>query len=270
MSTNSSHPNWFYPNNVLRSPVGGEAHGTVLYLHGGGLIFGSNTDLPPAYTALFTNAGYDMVAIGYPLAPQFRLEAILSSIEDTIGHLGNDGLLRGDRLILLGRSAGAFLALQLQARALKRNEALADRLVALYGYADMTGREFTTPSPYFQSFGTVDPLPTIPADDDFASRYSLYVGLRQRGDWPGAVLDGGDIAISDDALAVFPPTFLAASAYDPDVPFRSSKRLAKAIPRAQFYRVYDQTDHDFDRDPSGPHGLALYREIIEWLASDPE
>lgn len=270
MSTNSSHPTWFYPNNVLHSPAVGDPHGSVLYLHGGGLIFGSNADLPPGYTTLFTNAGYDLVAINYPLAPQFRLEGILASIEDTIRHLREESLVRGDRLILLGRSAGAFLALQLQARALARNEVLADRLIALYGYADMAGREFTTPSPYFQSFGKVGPLPTMPADDDFASRYSLYVGLRQRGEWPSAVLDDRDIAISDNALAAFPPTFLAASAYDPDVPFRSSKRLAKAIPCAYFYRVYDQTDHDFDRDPSGPHGLALYREIINWLANDPD
>lgn len=269
MSTNLSHPNWFSPNNVLHSSAGADPKGTVLYLHGGGLVFGSNTDLPPAYTSLFTTAGFDVVAINYPLAPQYRLEAILAAIEETISTLRGDGLLRGDRLVLLGRSAGAFLAIQLQARALARNEELANRLVALYGYADMTDREFTLPSAHFKAFGTVDPLPAMPDPDDFASRYSLYVGLRQRGAWSGMVMGQEDIAISDEVLAAFPPTFLAASAYDPDVPFRSSKRLAKAIPHARFYRVYDQTDHDFDRDPAGAHGLPLYREILEWLSSEP-
>ncbi|MCA9834690.1 MAG: alpha/beta hydrolase [Thermomicrobiales bacterium] len=257
-----------YTERISIFPTTSSLRGTVIYIHGGGLIFGSRNDLPDPYIAAFNDAGFTIVALDYPFAPRCRTEAILGALEETISSLHDNGGLRGDRLILFGRSAGAYLALNLQARAIMRGEHLADRLISLYGYTDMQDKDFHRPSSWYQAFGYVDPLPDQPDADDFTTRFSLYVGLRQRGTWPETVLDATTTPIPDDVLRRLPPTFLAASAYDPDVPFRCSKHLATVIPQSSFYRVYDATDHDFDRDPASPHGLPMYQEIINWLQTD--
>ncbi len=257
-------------HNTRYSTTVPEVHGTILYLHGGGLLFGNPDDLPAPYTRAFNRAGFDVIALEYPLAPGTTLVGILETLEATIGNLRAPGGMRGERVVLFGRSAGAFLAIQLMARSIQRGQPVADALLSLYGYADMSDPEFTIPSKHYLAFGIVsDTAMTTPGDDaDFATRYGLYVGHRQRGTWPGTVLGAqsvDDIAIAPDILARFPPTFLAASVYDPDVPFRASKRLASAIPNAEFVRLYDTTEHDFDRDASNPIGMRVYERMLAWL-----
>lgn len=50
---------------------------TLLYFHGGGLIFGQRDDLPETYLTLLTQAGYGILAIDYLLAPESRLDLII-------------------------------------------------------------------------------------------------------------------------------------------------------------------------------------------------
>lgn len=43
---------------------------TIIYFHGGGLIWGDRDDLPQAYIDLFLKAGYHLLTVDYPLAPE--------------------------------------------------------------------------------------------------------------------------------------------------------------------------------------------------------
>lgn len=246
--------------------------GTIVYLHGGGLIFGHRDDLPTPYIRLFNHAGFDLVAIDYPLAPGATLPDILASIEASIAELD----VPSEGLVLLGRSAGAFLVHQLVARSARQGTQICSAIVSLYGYASIDDPAFRTPNAYYQSFAAVDTSVAIAAalDDatarDFAGRFSLYVGLRQQGTWADAVV--GDMPIEDtvvtrNELRAFPPTFIAHAIRDPDVPFRLSKELAAAIPERAFVRYYDTDEHDFDRAPDAQHGLPIYQHIVGWLTN---
>ena len=41
----------------------------ILYFHGGGLLYGSREDLPMLHISRLTQAGYEILAFDYPLAP---------------------------------------------------------------------------------------------------------------------------------------------------------------------------------------------------------
>ena len=56
------------------------AIGRIFYLHGGGLVFGEPDDLPLCYVNLFSNAGYELISLDYPLAPEQRLAVILDAV----------------------------------------------------------------------------------------------------------------------------------------------------------------------------------------------
>ena len=43
---------------------------TILYLHGGGLLYGIKDDLPEIYINKFLDSGYDILLLDYPLAPE--------------------------------------------------------------------------------------------------------------------------------------------------------------------------------------------------------
>ena len=71
---------------VFRPSV--SAIGRIFYLHGGGLVFGEPDDLPSCYVNLFLNAGYELVSLDYPLAPEQGLAVILEAV-----HAGVMGML---------------------------------------------------------------------------------------------------------------------------------------------------------------------------------
>ena len=52
----------------------------ILYFHGGGLLFGTRTDLPMLHLESLTASGYCIAAYDYPLAPAAKLEMILADV----------------------------------------------------------------------------------------------------------------------------------------------------------------------------------------------
>src|SRR6516162_1669907 len=58
-------------------PVGEGSHPVIVWIHGGGLIFGSRTMLPADERDEFLRSGYIVVSIDYRLAPETKLPAIL-------------------------------------------------------------------------------------------------------------------------------------------------------------------------------------------------
>ena len=245
----------------------------ILYFHGGGLLFGIRRDLPEPYVRSFLEAGYDFFALDYPLAPEAPLEVILSSALELAQHCLAQPALAADRYLLFGRSAGAYLALQL-CELLRRAGAPPSALLCLYGYAGLTGEEFCTPSRHYLQLPAVPEAAVWKMSTDgpvvwgpLTTRLALYIKSRQEGSWSRLLCGSSppeDYSLSAAQLQSFPPAFLAAATMDPDVPYRHSKELSRQIPGSHLSSVYLEA-HDFDRDPSGEAGRQVYQEMLHWL-----
>ncbi|MGC5326412.1 alpha/beta hydrolase [Brevibacillus sp. SYSU BS000544] len=252
-------------------------HKTIIYIHGGGLIYGSRDDLPKEYVKLFLENGYNFLAIDYPLCPESKLNDILHSCEQALDWFTNHAVrelnLHSNEYILFGRSSGGFLSNYLTAR-YKGKKPL--KLISLYSYFSLEHPGLSLPNPHYQS------LTAIPAQiversiqanpltsGSIHKRYSIYMYYRQKGEWISNLLDSGSSAgnysLSDDELAKFPPTFLAVSNHDQDVPPEMTYHLAKVIPQTMCYKVSNQV-HDFDRDTQKTESSILYQSIIHWLS----
>ena len=251
------------------------------------------------YVNLFLNAGYELISLDYPLAPEQRLAVILDAV-----HAGVMGMLEilehgagsadsstetdsasGASHIpyyLFGRSAGAYLAL-MEAKRLCESGLGAAGLLCFYGYHTFDLPEFKKPNAWFAklpavSKQTADSLvqtghgpdgaaPAFLTSGPMATRYSIYIYARQTGCWPELLGTSEDIArysLSEEDFALLPPGFFTASSGDQDVPFRESKQMARKIPRSQFFPVY-YLEHDFDRDTTKPEGMQAYRAALAWL-----
>jgi acetyl esterase/lipase len=247
---------------------------TIVYLHGGGLLYGDKNDLPEPYLNLFLSAGYDFLALDYPLAPETKLPNILASIQDGLqwfqSHAVSDLSLDSTDYILFGRSAGAYLAFLSASSSTVKPAAI----ISLYGYNTLREASFRIPNRHYLAYQRLvkadverllSPVPIVTGEKEL--RFALYVYARQSGAWLSYLLDdikeAGNYSLNDEQLAVLPPTYLAADA-DPDVPYQLSKILSQKIPFAKLNTI-DSEIHDFDRDTSNPLGLAVYRDVIAWL-----
>ena len=87
----------------------------VLWLHGGALIMGSRESVHPLLRRELQLRGYLQVSIDYRLAPETRLPEILDDVQDALDwirvHLPREYPVDPDRIGVIGRSAGGYLAL---------------------------------------------------------------------------------------------------------------------------------------------------------------
>ena len=90
---------------------------SVLYFHGGGLLYGSREDLPDPHLQILTDAGFAVIAFDYPLSPGAKLPDIFADVCASIEmYLSDPALFSGASAaplpyFLFGRSAGAYLCL---------------------------------------------------------------------------------------------------------------------------------------------------------------
>lgn len=271
-----------------------DRHVAVLYLHGGGLVFGSREDLPEPYVRMFLEAGYTLVALDYPLAPEATIDQINEFVFDAWHWLIAAPQVTGEfrAHVLFGRSAGAYLTLMLAARI--RQEALSApdpkalpqpaAILDYYGFYDLSDPAFFEPSQRHAALAHVtresldtELTPGVPPfSARLSSRYNVYVYARQNeGAWlefMGLTAPDGspDTALaeknslSEAELVQLPPTFITASTDDGDVPYRISKQLKRLLPGAKLHTVY-YLDHDFDRDTSNPAGAQAYQAALRFL-----
>ena len=251
---------------------------TILYFHGGGLIYGMRNDLPKVYRELFVGEGYDLVTFDYPLAPETSLPEIYECVQQAISWFKEKGRetlsIDPASFILFGRSAGAYLALLLASDPALPNP---EKVISFYGYDSLKYQEFQTPSAHYQKFPEMpealmkkmignQPVATGPLQ----TRYALYLYARQKGKWLeflGATDDASIEAysLSSEGLHRLPPVFLAQSDADDDVPYRIGKKLNQEIPDSFFCRISGM-EHDFDRDTRSTQSIKAYEELIDWLA----
>lgn len=97
---------------VYRPPTAGK-HPTIVVIHGGGWQGGSRREYTD-FNFYMAARGYTVVAIAYRLAPQYRFPAQVEDVQTALNFIQNhaaDYEVDRDRIVLIGRSAGAHLAL---------------------------------------------------------------------------------------------------------------------------------------------------------------
>jgi acetyl esterase/lipase len=190
--------------------------------------------------------GCAIVSIDYRLAPETKLPALVSDIEAAFEWLGGDGAqqfhLDPQRIVVTGGSAGGYLTLVTGYRVRPRPKAL----VALYGYGDLIGDWYSTPSPHArhnprkitreeaaqQTDGTV----VSDARQRDGNGGLIYLYYRQNGLWPQEV-SGFEPDVLAEKIAPFepvrnvtpqyPPTLLIHGTSDTDVPYEESTMMVE-------------------------------------------
>lgn len=251
---------------------------TVIYFHGGGLLFGSRRDLPQTYIDLFLKAGFDFLAVDYPLAPECHLPYILSTNLSTMEWilntlLPNEGL--SSRYVFFGRSAGAYLSLSMANLLRKKEMPLPLGIISFYGYPRLAEQAFLSPSTTYCKYPMVSEKMAFSGVKDHIvtqippmERYAMYVYVRQTGKWPEVLFESPEDdliwSVAEEDLPLLPPCFMTAGSSDEDVPFRFSRDMSRKIPHSRFVPVYYK-GHEFDKDPSDEESLEIYRQVIEFL-----
>jgi len=250
---------------VYRYP-GEELRPTIIWIHGGALIFGTRNWLPSDQLESYLQSGYTVVAIDYRLAPESKLPAIIEDLQDAYAWVRAEGpdsfKTDPDRIAMVGHSAGAYLTLMAGFRLKPRPSAL----VSFYGYGDLTGPWYAQPDPFYnqmpaisegQAIETVGDsvISSTPALFSPQGRIQFYHYCRQQGLWPREVC-GHDLE-KDRAwysayeplrniTSAYPPTMLLHGEKDTDVPFEQSVLMAEVL-------KHQGVAHEFVTNPDWGH-----------------
>ncbi|MBO0473646.1 hypothetical protein IGL98_001068 [Enterococcus sp. DIV0840] len=249
---------------------------TLIYFHGGGLLYGTRDDLPETYCELLTENGYNLLTVDYPLAPEVKLPTIVTCLKEAIDwFLKNHKTILGlenSNYFLFGRSAGGFLTYLLSARHRFEEQ---KGLISFYGYYDLTNPSFSQPNSYYNRFPKTAPLAAQAliqsrpiAEVSINERFSLYLSGRQFGNWLSYLVntpsEKEDFSLTETELTELPPTFLAHSSADQDVPVEASRIASNKILNVTYEEV-ENLPHDFDGDITKSEGLQVYQALIAWL-----
>lgn len=250
---------------------------TIIYLHGGGLLYGQRDDLPEIYIHSFLEAGYHFLALDYPLAPEAPLCDIYKETKKGIqwfikGYHSTLGI-NCSSFSLFGRSAGAYLAFLLTKDA---ELPTPEKLISFYGYYSLEEKSFQEPNSFYKKYPImpekiiqklIGKEPT--AKGLMETRYALYLYARQTGKWLDFLQvteeNSTDFSLTKSDLQALPPTFIAQSKTDQDVPYQIGQMLQMSIPDSNFFTV-NNLEHDFDRQPSVPEAKEAYRQLMSWLS----
>lgn len=244
----------------------------IFYLHGGGLIYGKKEDLPLKYRQFFLDKGYPILEVDYPFIPEIRIDQILESLKSAIFWWKEHKGKSTDTFVYFGRSAGAYLALLL---AKQQDLPKPKCLICFYGYYSLEDTRLSLPSSYYQNFPLVPFMDyyTLIQDhpvcsSEIADRFSIYVAYRQMGNWTKEILgenSASEFSLTSYDLSQLPPTFIAASQGDKDIPFEVSKEMNEYIPCSYLFEVSEPLPHDFDSDMSNDVGMRAYEEAVSWM-----
>lgn len=236
---------------------------SILYFHGGGLMYGSRKDIDKDTLDRFLTEGYHVFSFDYRLAPESSLDQIYEdAVEGVSWFLSSAGKLGipSTDYVLFGRSAGAYLSLLLsiEGRILEKPRAV----LSYYGYALLTPGWYEEKSPYYNSFPEITEEAashyigkTEISQANIYRRYPLYIHARQTGRWLTLLWGRSDAdfisrftLLDPRKMLRMPRVFLCHSLQDPDVPFGESLALHQALPGSRLYSCAIPK-HEIDMDP---------------------
>jgi acetyl esterase/lipase len=253
---------------VYRS-AGRQVRPTLVWIHGGALLFGGRQDVPRNLLDLCRTEGFVLVSLDYRLAPEVKLPAIVEDIQDAFRWLRAEGPKQfaadADRVVTAGASAGGYLALVTGFRAEPRPKAI----VSYWGFGDVASDWLTTPSAFFrknvpqrtkeEAYRAVGQgvLTNTEGNPRNNSRVQFFFYLRQHALWPLEVTGIDPKAESmkldpycplRNVTAAYPPTLLIHGTADNDVPVSASEAMAAQL-------AQHKVAHELITIPGAGHGL---------------
>ena len=257
----------YVPQNRQRLPI-------LLRFHGGGLLQGSRTSVPPHLLRGISLHGYALVSADYRLAPQVGVAHILEDVLDCIHYVRNDLIresavevdtLDTSRLAIVGSSAGGYLALLAGLYALPKPKVV----LAIYPITNPHGEFFSNPHPH--PLGHIDRAEvaeSLDRDVDAVSedthcgegRRKLYFWMLQTASYADLVRVGAndqEFIVSSQirklGKAALPPTYLVHGDSDVLVDVAQSDEVVEAMREVGLVHQYERlegVDHLFDREES--------------------
>ena len=221
----------------------------VLIVHGGSWQSGDSREFA-ALNRHLAGRGYLVAAINYRLAPQHKFPAALEDVRQAIAYLkthATDLGLDGNRLVLLGRSAGGQLAML----AAYAGDPAVRGVIALYAPPDLR---------FSYTF------PANPAVLDSQGLLKAYLGSDPE-HLPGTYLAASPFYFVNSTT---PPTLLIHGGRDELIAEEQSERLAvrlAAYGRQQFLLALPWATHGCDINFSGPCGQLSTYAIERFIAA---
>ena len=216
----------------------------VIWIHGGGLIFGSRTNSPrPTFLKTLLQRNFVVVSIDHRLAPETKLPDIVEDVRDAWRWIRDRGLslfgIDPAGVAMAGGSAGAYLSL-MSGYSMRSGPRV---LASFWGYGDITAPWETEPSAFYREMARVSreeadrvvgtvAVSEPPGDVD---RAYFYLYCRQQGRWPIEVTGHEPREDAEwfqpycplhNISANYPPTILIHGTSDTDVPHEESENLA--------------------------------------------
>ena len=238
--------------------------GTLIYLHGGGLVFGERTDLPNEYIEILRKR-FEVLCADYRLAPESTIDDIFIDLQD-IYHFATT--LKHEKIYIMGRSAGGYLSLMMA------RDFNIEGIINFYGYFNFSHSDFNYlphDQKYLASMLTEDIV--TPNIRDYVTvkenpdpRYLLYLYYRHIGEWAktlGIDLENDKYRLTNEDIKALPPIFVAHGKGDPDVPVFFSRKLNKNAPVVKFVEV-DTNTHNFDQTVN-ENNIKLYETAVTFM-----
>jgi acetyl esterase/lipase len=223
----------------------GAAKPALMWMHGGALILGNRKGIMRPFHTDLLEQGYVVVSIGYRLAPETRLPAIIEDVQDAWKWIHEQARLFGidrGRIATGGASAGAYLTQMTGFCLNPRPRAL----VSYFGYGDIVGPWNSQPDEFSRRLALVskeDALAAVgtapisdPPEGNHRDRFNLY--CRQNGLWP-TLVTGHDPRTESEWFKLYcpirnvtthyAPTMLIHGTADTDVPYSLSKDMDETL-----------------------------------------
>lgn len=255
----------------------------VVYIHGGGLLWGTREEIQEEMVEFYLNNGFSLFSIDYRLAPETKLPDILEDIHDALNWIETEGSRRysidSSRIAVVGSSAGGFLALS---TGMFQHKPRA--IVSFYGYGDITSKWATAPNQFYSQKVTV-PKETaqklvtnqVITEGSIDERFLLYLYARQTGEWIQEI-SGINPNLHKQELMKFcplhnvtndyPPTLLLHGTKDVDVPYEQSVYMRGALVKqgveAKLITI-PNGEHVFDKDFQNPVVQNALKQVFAFL-----
>jgi acetyl esterase/lipase len=266
----------FYGTNRDFAPV-------VVYIHGGGLIWGTREDIFEEIIQLYTTNGFAVFSIDYRLAPESKLPDILEDVQDALFWLEFEGpkqfSIDPSKIAVTGGSAGGFLAL---CTGIFHRKPRA--IVSFYGYGDISTKWATNPSHFYRKkeliskeLATLLLSNQIITEASIESRYLLYLYGRQQGVWVQEITGINPVLNQEEILKLcplhnvtkeYPPTLLLHGTNDTDVPYEQSVFMRAALLKEGVKTsliTIPNGEHVFEKDFHNPIVQDALSQVIDFL-----